>query len=426
MELDLVPGRSVGPFSLGMAISEALSIIKVTREISRADIKFNQENPMSSDIFIDLSKDGTLLRFDAVTQRLKVVEVYNAQLVRLRYNREVVCGPDVDATFALIYDRFGSSFPSPYCNGFYYLHYLAGLSFTFPIPAQFKDIYATPDELPFEFPDGSGSPIASRILVYHPGQRHKVSSLPKQPMEFDAAASVGSSTSSMSSMVLSKPALVATVLSGVELENGPTITFDSSVQDVVSLLGEPTVVHRKTEDKMRIHSQDNSVRPLLDYFYNYFDLGFDLLFDGVSHTVKKIVLHTNFPCHYDFNRYTKCDFRIDFPEGYDSEAVGVGHLVPSTSNELLAPAREEPVLLIEEPLHPEEADDILSVFPHTKWSSITRALGEPGKPVVHHRGTVANPFGQTYFFGYKGVVFEIMKNEYIASVCLFRPATVAR
>lgn len=45
---------------------------------------------MSSDVFIDLSKDGTLLRFDAVTQRLKVVEVYNAQLIRLRYNREVV------------------------------------------------------------------------------------------------------------------------------------------------------------------------------------------------------------------------------------------------------------------------------------------------------------------------------------------------
>lgn len=51
----------------------------------------------------------------------------------------------MDATFALIYDRFGSSFPSPYYSGFYYLHYLAGLSFTFPIPEKFKDIYGTPD-----------------------------------------------------------------------------------------------------------------------------------------------------------------------------------------------------------------------------------------------------------------------------------------
>ena len=39
------------------------------------------------------------------------------------------------------------------------------------------------------------------------------------------------------------------------------------------------------------------------YFYNYFDLGVDLLFDGLEHRVIKIVLHTNFPSHHDFYRY---------------------------------------------------------------------------------------------------------------------------
>jgi hypothetical protein len=28
----------------------------------------------------------------------------------------------------------------------------------------------------------------------------------------------------------------------------------------------------------------------------------DILFDGVEHTIKKFILHTNYPCHYDFNR----------------------------------------------------------------------------------------------------------------------------
>jgi len=37
-----------------------------------------------------------------------------------------------------------------------------------------------------------------------------------------------------------------------------------------------------------------------DYLYNYTDLGVDLLFDGVTHVVRKIRLHTNAPGHAEF------------------------------------------------------------------------------------------------------------------------------
>ena len=40
-----------------------------------------------------------------------------------------------------------------------------------------------------------------------------------------------------------------------------------------------------------------------DYFYNYFPLGLDLLFDAGTHTVTKIILHTNTPGCYDFDVY---------------------------------------------------------------------------------------------------------------------------
>lgn len=43
-----------------------------------------------------------------------------------------------------------------------------------------------------------------------------------------------------------------------------------------------------------------------DYFYNYFQLGMDFLFDASTHTVKKFILHTNFPTHYEFNQYPFC------------------------------------------------------------------------------------------------------------------------
>ena len=47
-----------------------------------------------------------------------------------------------------------------------------------------------------------------------------------------------------------------------------------------------------------------------DYFYNYFQIGFDLLFDVQTHRVKKIVVHTNFPGHVSFNRYRRCFFKF--------------------------------------------------------------------------------------------------------------------
>lgn len=98
--------------------------------------------------------------------------------------------------------------------------------------------------------------------------------------------------------------------------------FDTSVQDCLSDIGPPQKVSVKRTDQMRIHSawQNNdderlsenseSMAACRDYFLNYFKLGFDLLFDGNTHRVKKIILHTNFPGRANFNCYRKCNFRI--------------------------------------------------------------------------------------------------------------------
>ena len=53
---------------------------------------------------------------------------------------------------------------------------------------------------------------------------------------------------------------------------------------------------------MRLHNV-KSQGEATDYFYNYFSLGFDILFDGVTHAAKKFVFHTNFPSHHVFNWY---------------------------------------------------------------------------------------------------------------------------
>jgi len=66
---------------------------------------------------------------------------------------------------------------------------------------------------------------------------------------------------------------------------------------------------------------------------------------------------------------------------------------------------------------------IFVIEPDMKWEMVQGLFGKRykskiGKPVVNNRGSSANPFGATYFFGYRDIIFEVMRNNYIASVCI--------
>lgn len=105
--------------------------------------------------------------------------------------------------------------------------------------------------------------------------------------------------------------------------------FGITCQDVMSLLGSPSQVFYKSEDKMKIHSPNAHLHVKTprrsDYFFNYFSLGLvrityfllknrrhillviilfsrqDVLFDAKTQRMKKFILHTNYPGHYNFN-----------------------------------------------------------------------------------------------------------------------------
>jgi len=87
-------------------------------------------------------------------------------------------------------------------------------------------------------------------------------------------------------------------------------------QEVTRALGSPSKEFFKAEDKMRIHSPSPHKLPptrCSDYFFNYFTLGLDVLFDAVTHQAKKFVMHTNIPGHFNFNIYYRCNFLISLP-----------------------------------------------------------------------------------------------------------------
>lgn len=52
---------------------------------------------------------------------------------------------------------------------------------------------------------------------------------------------------------------------------------------------------------------------------------------------------------------------------------------------------------------------------------IQAAFGHQGGPALHNRLGASHPFGPSYLYAYRGVVFEVLQSGLIATVTLFRP-----
>jgi len=222
-----------------------------------------------------------------------------------------------------------------------------------------------------ELSDGT-LPITSRIYLYN-GTNLKSISIPSLP----------SNSFYMEEVIVKISESISFTKRSMSLD------FHSTPQDVITVLGPPSKIYYKPDDKLRIHTINLETKTSGDYVYNYFNCGIDILFGGHSHVIKKIMLHTNYPCHYDFNSYSKCFFNIS---------------IPNTDK---------------------NAPEILPIDPHMKWDEIQSLLekyqmGKTGKPLIYNRGSTANPFGATFYYAYKDIIFEVMRNNYIASVCLFK------
>jgi len=91
---------------------------------------------------------------------------------------------------------------------------------------------------------------------------------------------------------------------------------------------------------------------------------------------------------------------------------------------ILIPQNELP--LNQAQLHlPELLNTYQQIDPHMKWDDIQNFLekhmmGKTGKPLIYNRGSTANPFGATFYYAYRDIIFEVMRNNYMASVCLFK------
>lgn len=69
-----------------MHFSQSVSIVQSqVGVIKGVQVLYSDTNPLEVDLVINLPQDGIRLIFDPVVQRLKVIEIYNMKLVKLKY-----------------------------------------------------------------------------------------------------------------------------------------------------------------------------------------------------------------------------------------------------------------------------------------------------------------------------------------------------
>ncbi|XP_039265199.2 phagosome assembly factor 1-like [Styela clava] len=400
LDLNVLPERSLGneqwSFALGMPLSQIVQILQThCRVIKSVEVIYQEKRPIESDLVLNLNSDGIKLVFDSTAQRLKVIEVFNMSKVKLKYCGNYFNSPQNKPTPEQIEQAFGATRPGQYDASLQsYIVSFRGLTFFFPVDAQFENFFAkhslssATSSLPTDF-----IPAVSRMCIYAGSQLNETTA-PAMPLSCyhgnlyldSAEVSFKENGKECDGLDLKLITVPDNKNETIILEK--SVKFGDSVQQVLAILGSPCKIFYKLQDKMKIHSASprklNETRHT-DYFYNYFTLGIDILFDGKFHQVKKFLLHTNFPGHYNFNIYYRCDFKIK--------------------------------LLGEE--------NCVDVTPCTLWNDVIGQLPfDVGKPVVLNRASSTNntnPFGSNFCFGLRNMIFEVMSNNHIASVTLYNP-----
>ncbi|KRX20777.1 UPF0183 protein C16orf70 -like protein [Trichinella nelsoni] len=393
MDFEIVPESALlnehVKLQLGMPLGQAIAYLQRAYQIFKGiELVYSDKDPLVSDVVVNLTNNGIKLLFDASSQLLKVIEIIDMNKVCLSYSGMVFSTPS----------------KKPSIEKHVYILSWRGLSMLFPAEQNLKPFFAR-GLSSLHFADGT-TLFVSKIVIYH-GNSLTETTISKTPVSCYHGQCYAEKIEVMRSDVrtiglnitLSSERVDCTSYSNNSPEMlNRLILFGDSCQKVASALGFPNAVYYKSEDKMRIHlpsAQRTKCNEKSDYFYNYFTMGLDILFDATSHRVKKFVLHTNYPGHYDFGIYNRCNFNIKLYGNAASEHVEV------------TPFQKW-----------EELES--SLFGSTRHCDLPAALGQH-QPVVLNRSCSnndSNPFGSTFCFGYQDIIFEVMSNIQWLWTCL--------
>ncbi|XP_037068729.1 UPF0183 protein CG7083-like [Pollicipes pollicipes] len=381
LDLEVVPESSLSherwEFVLGMHFSQAVCVIQQQVGVIRdVHINYSDTSPLEHDLVINMTHDGIRLLFDPVGQRLKIIEVYNLSKLRLKYGGSVFSSEEVAPTIQQVDQTFGATHPGIYDRERHlFLLNFRGLTFQFPVEPKFEPRFAG-GLGSLQFP-GGGSPLVSSMSIYS-GSSRTGTEAPPMPVSCFS----GQVYTEKCDVIRSDDVTIGVRLrlfaagdSHPGLEGGletlvREIRFGDSCQDVTSLLGAPTKVFYKSEDKMKIHSP------------------FAQQARGVP--AVRLLLQLLHPGH----GITGCNFDL---------------------------AVEPHASLMN------SASEGVHIRAHTKWDEVCGALKPSSRPVVLNRASTtntSNPFGSTLCYGVEDFICEVMSNGHLASVTLYQPEEV--
>ncbi|CAF0959904.1 unnamed protein product, partial [Didymodactylos carnosus] len=90
LEVEITQQRSIHTTKweivLGMNVYQVIKLLKLNDDqVKSVTLIYNDKDPLSADYTLNLSNDSILLHFDSVTQRLKLIELYDLKKVKLKY-----------------------------------------------------------------------------------------------------------------------------------------------------------------------------------------------------------------------------------------------------------------------------------------------------------------------------------------------------
>eukprot|EP00397_Hematodinium_sp_SG-2012_P010930 GEMP01011056.1.p1 GENE.GEMP01011056.1~~GEMP01011056.1.p1 ORF type:complete len:474 (+),score=61.77 GEMP01011056.1:50-1471(+) len=434
------PGQQIGPFRIGQQVNQAVAIIQKFR--AEAEVSFSESDPHGVDIIIRLPQLGLQLTFDGYAQTLHVIIVWlgpadsrpssplsnNAGETghfghhQLSYCGRVFSGiQGITPNMRDIYALFGPSYLGDFhrgCDGPSYFLKYPGLTFEFSLPEDSFDSLSDTGEHPIELPkseslsDGAVpcSPSARKLWVFPAASQSFLQ--PSIPDIID--------------FVVVKVGIGILVPRRQKDQNSThMLRFGAMPQDVLSDLGPPEQVSVKDFDHMKIHASgvrhaatssaktDKSLVTSPDYYYNFSSLGMDILFDGASHGVSKVLLYQNAPTHELFGRYSRCFFKIP---------IDKRKKMSSPTNEEKKRRKQKKDAHSSTARRPDSKEEqVIDV--RWSWTQIQDAIGVCGRPLVVNQPSrstgAAGPFGSTHFYAYPGIIFEVMSNGYVSSVTVF-------
>ena len=193
----------------------------------------------------------------------------------------------------------------------------------------------------------------------------------------------------------------------VKIENFERhILFGDSLQDVLTELGTPEKSYYQEKPSRLLARNDyyqlSDTVPSGDLYLNYKSLGLDVVISGTSHKVIRIVLHSNFPGHYDFNLYRRCPFALDIQ--------CCCHHIIERPNQLKGIKHQ-----------------VLKVMPIMKWSEIHKHVkcGDARHVAVLKRNIAKHDpitVSTSDCYAFDQLVFEVMTNGHIATVTVLPDA----